>query len=405
MKRTYSSDNVWDLQQHQLPPLPTMKGIGRYRMYARADPEWQMNHLHRSLDDINGPLLDQLGDFKIAEIEPEIWQHYRAHDPRSASFPNSPTSDSASAREVAVEHIDARTGTRISRGFTPSTASSVASSFRDGSNGHHRKDSCVSMSSTSSDPDLKHVKNSGHLSSIRPTAVSPTSSASPLAAIKETQETSTTPPMGSGPCEFDGTGNTDMESNISEDEEFAWVDVLEAGVDKDMTGNLSKKVERNKRKSTAHRRPWTRARKACEDRPRSKHASNLVLDRSRTARRSTKPSPRSSQSQRKILINTQRGVADETTDSVARNAPAPQMLSERASPAGLGDVVQAEDGLDRFKVESEKIGDNQSPEADIRSERDSGSGEEKDVEKEDDTASLRSNAVVRTLVTELALQA
>jgi len=85
LKRTYSSDNLWNPSTQDMPPLPAMKGFGRYRRFAGADATWQRQTLERSLYDIKGPLLKHLADFDLAEMDPKVWRDYRAKSIGSGS--------------------------------------------------------------------------------------------------------------------------------------------------------------------------------------------------------------------------------------------------------------------------------------------------------------------------------
>ena len=140
-----------------MPPLEKMIGFGKYRRSIHADPDWQMQQYRLNLRDFPG-LVPQLGDFKLADPDPLVWDQFCQESARSNSFASSHTSHSDSG-ECPIDGVrDRRQGPVITRGFVRSTSSSAASSSREGSNSHTRKDSATSMTSPSGESDNKFVR-------------------------------------------------------------------------------------------------------------------------------------------------------------------------------------------------------------------------------------------------------
>ena len=140
-----------------MPPLEQMTGFGKYRRSIHADPEWQMQQYRINLRDFPG-LVPQLGEFKLANPDPVVWDQFCQESARSNSFASSKTSHSNSSECRTDSITGSRTGPIVSRGFVPSTSSSAASSFRDNGSGHVRKDSGTSMTSPSGESDSKLLR-------------------------------------------------------------------------------------------------------------------------------------------------------------------------------------------------------------------------------------------------------
>jgi hypothetical protein len=146
-RRAYSQADVRPPRATEIPPLEQMIGFGKYRRSIHADPEWQMQQYRANLRDLPG-LVPYLGDFKLADPDPVVWGMFCQESARSNSFASSGTSQSTST----IVHC---TGLIVTRGFVSSTNSSAASSVRNGSNGHVRKDSGMSMTCPNGEPDNK----------------------------------------------------------------------------------------------------------------------------------------------------------------------------------------------------------------------------------------------------------
>lgn len=141
----------------RMPLLDQMTGFGKYRRSIYADPEWQMQQYRANLRDFPG-LLPQLGDFKLADPDPTIWDRFCQESARSNSFTSSKTSHSNSSDGPADGTTGPRNGPVVIRGFVLSTTSSTGSSFRNSINGHMRRDSALSMTSPSGESDNKLIR-------------------------------------------------------------------------------------------------------------------------------------------------------------------------------------------------------------------------------------------------------
>ena len=145
IRRAYSQVDVRSRRLTQMPPLEQMTGFGKYRRSIHADPEWQMQQYRLNLRDFPG-LVPQLGDFKLADPDPLLWDQFCQESARSNSFASSHTSHSDSGECPINGAGGRRQGTVITRGFVRSTSSSAASSLRGGSNSLTRKESATSTS-------------------------------------------------------------------------------------------------------------------------------------------------------------------------------------------------------------------------------------------------------------------
>jgi hypothetical protein len=155
--RAYSQADVHSQRSKPMPPLGQMTGFGKYRRSIHANPEWQMQQYRSNLRDFPG-LVPHLGEFKLADPDPVVWDQFCQESARSNSFASSKTSHSNSSECPTDGNTDRRTGPVVIRGFVPSTTSSAASSFRDSSSGHTRKDSGMSMTSPSGESENKLVR-------------------------------------------------------------------------------------------------------------------------------------------------------------------------------------------------------------------------------------------------------
>ena len=152
--RAHSQADVRPPRSTGIPPLERMVGFGKYRRSIHADPAWQMQQYRANLRDFPG-LVPHLGDFKLADPDPAVWDMFCQESARSNSFASSKTSHSTSSDCTADGTRVHHTGTIVTRGFVSSTNSSTASSVRNGSNGHVRKDSGMSMTSPNGESDNK----------------------------------------------------------------------------------------------------------------------------------------------------------------------------------------------------------------------------------------------------------
>lgn len=155
--KAYSQADLRPPSSTRMPPLDQMTGFGKYRRSIHADPEWQMQQYRANLRDIPG-LVPQLGDFKLADPDPAVWDRFCQENARSNSFTSSKTSHSNSSDGPADGTTGSRNGPVVTRGFVPSTTSSAASSFRESSSGHTRRDSALSMTSPSGESENKLIR-------------------------------------------------------------------------------------------------------------------------------------------------------------------------------------------------------------------------------------------------------
>ncbi|KAL2430612.1 hypothetical protein ABEF95_011899 [Exophiala dermatitidis] len=329
LKRNYSCDNVWNVKDQPLPPLPQMTGFGRYRRAVNASVEWQLEHLHHNLHDMGAVIVNHLGDCPPAGLDPETWQGYRARHSRASSTASSRSSSSGPAVTTpAVEYLDTATGTRVSRGFFPSATSSAASSLKDGS-GYYRRDSNMSKpnsTSPASDGDTKYKRRP--VSRGSPYRHTSTTSMSPLTAISETQEAHHYVPRKiEKPCEFDEDGDAENAVASDDDDEFDcdWTDMLEVGGGAN-TSNLTRGLERisSARAMGNARLALTRQRTNSSERPRSRAAKRAVPDRSKTIKAVTRPA------QRRILSRKQSDTAHAVQAAILQQTQGEETLKHEA---------------------------------------------------------------------------
>ncbi|KIW91295.1 uncharacterized protein Z519_08191 [Cladophialophora bantiana CBS 173.52] len=268
LKRNYSCDSFWDTKIHPLPPMPEMTGFGKYRRAVNASPEWQLEHLHKHLYDMSDIICGHLGSQPPVGLDPETWNQYRTQHSRTTSFVSSRSSTTGLGVNASTEYLDPVTGTRITRGFSASTTSSAASSFKEGSISFRRDSSYSksSMASPISDGDARGSRRPSRNSSYHTSITS----MSHLAAISETQEPF--PIFGrkiEKPCEFDANGSTENAVASDEDDELEWEDMLEVGGA--IISNLTQRLDRT---SSSRTMPHT---KSALTRPRTKRQrSNTV---------------------------------------------------------------------------------------------------------------------------------
>ena len=220
-QRTYSDLDVWDVKKNRFPPLDPMVGFGKFRRSAKADSQYQLEQLRSHFHEIPS-VVSHLGDFRIAEPDPAVWEQFRQETSRSNSFASSQTS--ASSEGLQDYTIDPSTGARVVRGFNPSNSSSAASSFRGGSCGPPRKNSTVSPASPSGESNSK----SGHFPS-RQSGLSLLNESKQLAAINEDLIPDNRATRRSRPLIFDEKDRDNAVSSDLEDEENSPPTVLTEG--------------------------------------------------------------------------------------------------------------------------------------------------------------------------------
>ena len=276
--------------------MPQMSGFGRFRRSIDATPEWQMEHLDRHFSDCRGLYVNQFGDHPPAGLDLPSWRMYRAQHSRTASAASSRSSDAGRYPTVPEEYLDMKTGTRISRGFCPSTTSSANSSFKEGYGCHRRNSnlSSLSMTSPASDVDQKFARRpSRSAPSRRVSQQGSTVSMSGLGSIMETQESLTQPLRKiEKPCEFDDAGNSenavasDDDDNDNEDEEDTgndWNDVLEVN-GANRPSNLTKGLKKlSMTKPGSNARPMlTRQRTISDEKNGSRGLKRTIFERTKS---------------------------------------------------------------------------------------------------------------------------
>lgn len=316
--------------------MPQMTGFGRYRRAVNAPAQWQMDHLHQTMHDMGSVIVNHLGDCPPAGLDPETWREYRAHHSRTSSIESSRSSGSGAAQTTPMEYFDASTGTRVSRGFCPSTTSSAASSLRDGSV-HHRRDSSMSktsMTSSVSDEDVRHSRRPRRMSPYRHTSMT---SMSPLTAISETQEASQIVPRKvEKPCEFEAGGNTESAVASDNDDELDWADLLVVGGG----GNASNLTRRLERTSSTANTGLTLAKQRTnsQERPKSRASKRAVPDRSKTIKVVSRPAQRRVRKQSGNLEAVQAAIAHHARKESKRQAGNTTCANSVRSPSEEEDV-------------------------------------------------------------------
>lgn len=234
VKKNYSCNGEWEYKDYPVINLPEMTGFGRYRRSVNAPKEWQMQHAQRSLHELKDSVVAHLGDCPPAGMDADVWRGFKAQHARSSSVVSTTSSTS----------IDEITGTKISRGFFPSGASSAESSFREFSSQCRRDSNLSKASVTSPSTDGESSVVSPQSKPIRfspPKAIRPpgrrqysrhtsTTSISPLAVINEVQEINAPPRRKiEKALKFDDHANNESAVASDDDDEFEWADMLELG--------------------------------------------------------------------------------------------------------------------------------------------------------------------------------
>ncbi|OAP54416.1 hypothetical protein AYL99_11517 [Fonsecaea erecta] len=254
LKRNYSSDSFWDTKIHPLPPMPEMTGFGKYRRAVNASPEWQLENLHKHLYDMSDIIVGHLGSQPPVGLDQETWNQYRTQYARTTSFTSSRSSNADTGPTIAFEYQDPATGTKVTRGFSASTISSAASSFKEDSISFLNDSSFSKSSMTSpvSDFDAKGSRRPSRASSYHTSITS----MNHLTAIDETQEPFTNFPRKiEKPCLFDANGNTESALASDEEDDLEWEDMLEVG-----GANMSNLTKRIDRTSSSRAMPHIKAR-------------------------------------------------------------------------------------------------------------------------------------------------
>lgn len=193
LRRAYSATNARDPKEFDvnMPALPEMEGVGKYRMAKNASDQHRISHLRRATSDLGPQMVDEIADLSI--VDPQLLR-------AAASRPPSPTSSSIRMTKSVpikppspakyVEYVDHhRSGSLVQRGFSPSTSSSLSSSLNEGIRRRNRKYSSVSESSVSSEGEPRSRRKMARQGSIPMVE----SGSSPLRAIKEDADPSTEP--------------------------------------------------------------------------------------------------------------------------------------------------------------------------------------------------------------------
>lgn len=280
IRRTYSTNDLWDIKQQKLAPMLPCSGIGKFRMSTNAEPEFKLEQLRKSCGSLPPGMIDLIPVSDVyRSIGPEVWQQFRSEQ---VSRHNSFVSSRSSA---SIEFIEPDTGTRVTRGFTPSLPSSVRSSpsrrFQDG-----RGNSASSELSPIAGRDIGHSLYSARHHSNRGSDVN---ILSPLSTIREIQKQHEHPvKKREVPCDFSSTGDPDS-AFVSESEDSSWDEVSESTTQARRSSELSRLMQA--RKVTPHnpkpfpaRPPLNRAKTDLEQQVSTKGTSRAAFDRNRTIR-------------------------------------------------------------------------------------------------------------------------
>jgi hypothetical protein len=169
LKKTYSSDNVWNSETQPLPPLPQLTGFGRYRCSTNAPKEWQLERAEKDLFNIASLVVNHLGDCPPAGMAPEIWKDYKIQQDKAYSTTRRRQTGCGYKCVVQTQYVAPKTGTKVTHGFAAATATispppSAASSFKDGSCLHKRDSNESSNTSPSKGSDYDCFGPSHHSS-------------------------------------------------------------------------------------------------------------------------------------------------------------------------------------------------------------------------------------------------
>ena len=385
LKKNFSFTDGWDSQKDSL------RGIGKYRMSVNADPEHQLNYLHRTMSDLTNQMVQHLGDFNISGADPSVWRQYQKS--RTESMTSSASSQSSNSQLSPRECFDPKRRVNVTRGFTPSLISSTSSSAGDDQSSHYRKDSTLSMTSVSSDGESRHRRRKSRQPSL---PVSDNSAGSPLTTITENPDADKSQQKIARPCKFDIAANTDsaVESG-DEDDDGTWMPEVQA-VGK--PSHLTKQIERDKKAPTDGQqlaRPQTRH----GDRPKTRYPTKAAVDRSRTVKHQARHvvrraySPKRTKSKR-VAVEAPKArdtEVDDLTSSTSEDVtfcdtsvPNPPPNTP-ASPTSIEDAVENPTDLSKYM----EI---------VRSKHSSRAQPAKSKENEDDNSSINSSSTAKTLV-------
>lgn len=303
LKRNYSTDNIWNPQIQPLPPMPQMSGFGRYRHSVEADPQWRLERLDKNLRDLRGTGVFDLDAGPPVGLDRVTWDQYKDHHSRATSFTSSESSDSDGATAAATHYLD-KDGTRISRGFHPSAASSANSSYKDGLGSYRRDNSLCPplMAGRAPEGDLRFgrkgtrplpLTQSGQRSSRHASA----SSIPALTAINEIyDEGRDVIRKYEGPCEVHETGNTESalasDDEEEEGEDHGWTDMVIGGGRQ--VSNLTRQLQRTStyQKDTAARPKPLRRRTTSDERHAAFTTKETMTEKRRPIRTASRVSCR-----------------------------------------------------------------------------------------------------------------
>ena len=328
LKRNYSFDNVWDREKHgPFAPFPQLKGIGKYRMAAEADADFQISKLHKSMSDLTDDFVDALDDFTISGVDPTVFKKYKAM--RRESNASNQSSRSNSQVELQTEYFDPVRGCKVYRGFSPApTSSTVRSSSRDGSV-HHRKNTSISMTSVSSDGDHKHRGHKGRQFSM---PISEASTARPLSSISENADAAFEPRHKmEKPCHFDPNINTDSAlASDASDDESTWMDIasVRASISRRKRAAEHNKDEERHIKNETVQAPADRH----SDRPATRSCHKTQCERSKTVRKATRSGMRCTHSNKRIETKKRTATKTEASDNKPRGDASTDL--DTISPSG-----------------------------------------------------------------------
>lgn len=103
-----------------MPPMPEMEGLGRYRMSKNADKSHRLENLRRSTTNLVPEMIKKIGELDL--VDKDAFEELASERSSDASSLNS-------ASYSPGLYFDARRGSIVQRGFSPSPLSSTGVSW------------------------------------------------------------------------------------------------------------------------------------------------------------------------------------------------------------------------------------------------------------------------------------
>ena len=229
IRRSYSNLENGEEFAANMPAMPEMVGVGRYRMAVNVIKQDQVASLRRTVSDLDPSLVTAIGELGI--VDKDIFQDVVSENGSEASSPRPTT-------PAPFEYFDKRRGSVVKCGFSPSSMSTSYNSG-DGALPNRRKSS--SATSGEVDPNVRVRQYSNTKSEL----------SSPLRTISELAALDTA--RVEKPCVFGEHGDPD--SAVASDEEDDWAD--ETMLESFRAPNVSL-LTQSLRKKEAVRRPGAR---------------------------------------------------------------------------------------------------------------------------------------------------